>query len=134
MTSCRTIRGASGSPAPPIEELIKRGWLGEKSGQGFYRRVGKGADEHRGAGSEDVRIPAAKRAAFPSVDQARNIEHLPDRIRALVQANDRAGTFLWSLFSELFLYSAERIPEIAERVVEDRPRHALGLCAHLRAI
>ena len=39
-------------------------------------------------------------------------------MRALVQSGDRAGKFLWSLFSDLLLYSAERVPEISDRVVE----------------
>ncbi len=106
-------------PSPQIEDLIKRGWLGEKSGQGFYRRVGKGAERTiEVLDLETFEYRPSKRASFPSVEQARNIEHLPDRIRALVQANDRAGKFLWSLFSDLFIYSAERIPEISDRVVE----------------
>jgi 3-hydroxyacyl-CoA dehydrogenase len=106
-------------PSAPVAELIQRGWLGEKSGQGFYRRVGKGADrtiEALDLGTFEYR--PVKKVAFASVEQARNIEHLPDRVRALVQAGDRAGKFLWSLFSDLFLYSAEKIPEISDRVVE----------------
>ena len=106
-------------PTPPVVELIERGWLGEKSGQGFYRRVGKGAD--RAIEALDLKTfeyRPSKRATFPSVEQARNIEHLPDRVRSLIDSNDRAGKFLWSLFSDLFLYSAERIPEISDRVVE----------------
>ena len=104
-------------PSPAIEELIKRGWLGEKSGQGFYRRVGKEKTiEALDLAAFEYR--PAKRATFASVEQARNIEHLPDRVRALVQSNDRAGAFLWSLFSDLLIYSAEKIPEISDRIVE----------------
>ena len=106
-------------PTPPVVELIARGWLGEKSGQGFYRRVGKGAE--RSIEALDLKTfeyRPSKRVTFPSVEQARNIEHLPDRVRAVIDSNDRAGKFLWSLFSDLFLYSAERIPEISDRIVE----------------
>src|SRR5207253_2706984 len=49
---------------------------------------------------------------------ARNIEDLPQRLRMLVSAQDRAGTFLWKLFSDLFLYSASMVPEISDRIVE----------------
>jgi 3-hydroxyacyl-CoA dehydrogenase len=106
-------------PAMPVVELIERGWLGEKSGQGFYRRVGKGADRTiEVLDLETFEYRPAKKVNFASVEQARNIEHLPDRVRALVQSGDRAGKFLWSLFSDLLLYSAERVPEISDRVVE----------------
>jgi 3-hydroxyacyl-CoA dehydrogenase len=36
----------------------------------------------------------------------------------LVTATDRAGSFLWKLFSDLFLYSASVVPEISDRIVE----------------
>ena len=55
---------------------------------------------------------------FPSAEAARNIEDLPERLRTLVRGNDRVGNFLWSLFSDLFLYSAAMIPEISDRIVE----------------
>jgi len=106
-------------PAPFIDELIRRNWLGEKTGQGFYRRTGKGAD--RVIEAIDLSTfeyhPAAK-VSFPSVEQARLIEDLGARIRALISSDDRAGSFLWKLFSDLFLYSAERVPEISDRIVD----------------
>ena len=60
----------------------------------------------------------AQKPRFPSVDAARNIEDLGERLRMLVAAADRAGSFLWKLFSDLFLYSAGVVPEISDRVVE----------------
>lgn len=106
-------------PPPFLDQMISRGWLGEKSGQGFYRRVGKGED--RLIEALDWRTleyhPAAK-ASFPSVELARNIEALPDRLRHLLSTNDRASDFLWPLFRDYCLYAAERIPEISDRIVE----------------
>lgn len=106
-------------PPPFLDQMISRGWLGEKSGQGFYRRVGKGED--RVIEALDWRTleyhPAAK-ASFPSVEVARNIEALPERLRHLLSANDRASGFLWPLFRDYCLYAAERIPEISDRIVE----------------
>ncbi len=106
-------------PGPIIDEMMKRKWLGEKTSQGFYRRVGKGNDRI----IEAIDLKAfdyhpAKKASFPSIEQARNIESLPDRLRTLVAANDRAGSFLWRLFSDYIVYSAERVPEISDRIVE----------------
>ncbi len=104
-------------PPPFVDEMLKRGWLGEKSGQGFYRRVGKEkAIEALDLGT--LEYHASRKASFPSVEQARAIEDLPARLRALAGAKDRAGEFLWKVFSDLFLYSAERVPEISDRIVE----------------
>lgn len=97
--------------------MIERKWLGDKTGQGFYKRVGKEKEIH----AMDLKTleyhPAAK-VKFPSADAVRNIEDLPERLRALVKGTDRVGTFLWQLYSDLFLYSAERVPDISDRIVE----------------
>jgi 3-hydroxyacyl-CoA dehydrogenase len=97
--------------------MIERGWLGEKSGQGFFKRVGKEKEIH----AIDLKTleyhPAAK-VKFPSAEMARNIEDLGERLRTLVKGDDRVGTFLWKLYSDLFLYSAERVPEISDRIIE----------------
>jgi 3-hydroxyacyl-CoA dehydrogenase len=104
---------------PPqfVEQMLERRWLGDKTGQGFYRRVGPSKEIHALDWKTLEYHPAAK-PRFASTDSARNIEDLPARLRALVAANDRAGEFLWKLFRDVLLYSAERIPEISDRVVE----------------
>ena len=104
-------------PPPFMKQMMERGWLGEKSGQGFYKRVGKEKEIH----ALDLKTleyhPAAK-VRLPTVETARNIEDLGERLRMLVKSPDRAGEFLWTLFSDLILYSAERVPEISDRIVE----------------
>ncbi len=100
---------------PFLAEMIQRGWLGEKRGQGCYKRVGKGA-EIWGIDWKTLEYHAARRASFPSLDAAKNVEDLGERLRMLLSAQDRAGQFLWKLFSDLFLYSASMVPEISDRV------------------
>ena len=99
------------------KKMIERGWLGEKSGQGFYKRVGKEKEIHAIDLATLEYHPAAK-VKFPSADAARNIEDLGERLRVLVKGNDRVGSFLWPLYRDLFLYSAEMVPEISDRIVE----------------
>jgi 3-hydroxyacyl-CoA dehydrogenase len=100
-----------------MEQLIERGWLGEKRGQGFYKRVGKQKEIH-GLDWKTLEYHPARQASFPAADAAKNIENPGERLRALVAGTDRAGTFLWKLFSDLFLYSASMVPEISDRIVE----------------
>jgi 3-hydroxyacyl-CoA dehydrogenase len=104
---------------PFLDRLLERGWLGEKSGQGFYRRVGKG--EQRVIEAVDLNTleyHPAKKAQFPSTEEARNLEDLPARLRKLVSASDKAGNFLWKLFRDVCIYAAECVPEISDRIVE----------------
>src|ERR1700686_214679 len=101
------------------KKMIERKWLGDKTGQGFYKRVGKGDNkEFLALDWKTLEYPPAERARFPSVEAARNIDDLGERLRTLLRSDDRAGRFLWKVFSDLFLYSAEMIPEISDRVVE----------------
>ena len=99
--------------------MIERNWLGEKSGQGFYKRIGKGENrEIQVLDWKTLEYHPAQKPRFPSVEVARNIEDLGERLRTLLRSGDRAGNFLWKVFSDLFLYSAEMIPEISDRIVE----------------
>jgi len=98
-------------------KMTERGWLGEKSGQGFYKRVGKEKEIHAIDLHTFEYHPAIK-VKFPAAEAARNIEDLAERLRVLVAGTDRVGTFLWKLYSDLFLYSAERVPEIADEIFQ----------------
>jgi 3-hydroxyacyl-CoA dehydrogenase len=104
-------------PPPSVDEMMSRGWLGDKTGQGFYQRVGKDREIHA-IDWKTLEYHPASKPRFPSVDTARQIEDLPQRLRALVAVDDRAGSFLWKLFADVLLYSAEMIPEISDRIVE----------------
>lgn len=104
-------------PHPVMEELMKRNWLGDKTGQGFYKRVGPAKEIHALNWQTFEYAPAAK-PKFGSVEQAKLIEDLPARLRALVAADGKVGNFLWKLFRDVLLYSAERIPEISDRIIE----------------
>jgi 3-hydroxyacyl-CoA dehydrogenase len=113
-------QGAAGGKFSAIlDELLKRGWLGDKSKQGFYKKV-------RGAEGKDERLvldlttfdyrPAAK-PALPALEMAKNAATLPERLRLLLANNpakDKAAAFLWPFLASLWNYAAERIGEVAD--------------------
>lgn len=106
-------------PTGFLKKMIERGWLGEKSGQGFYKRVGKGEDRvFHAIDWKTLEYHPAQKPKFASAEAAKTIEDLSGRLRALVNSTDRAGTFLWKIFSDLFIYSASMVPEISDRIVE----------------
>jgi 3-hydroxyacyl-CoA dehydrogenase len=100
-----------------MSQLMERGWLGEKRGQGFYKRVGKEKEIHA-LDLHTLEYHPAARPKFPSVEAVKSVEDLPQRLRALVAANDRAGKFIWTLFRDYLAYSAAMVPEISDRIVE----------------
>src|SRR3984893_16570946 len=110
---------------PLVEEMIKRGWLGEKSGLGFYQRVKKGGDSEilvLDPGAMEYR--PRQKARFASLEMARTIDDSRARLQAILgpiiagQPGDKAQQFLWALISETSLYAARRIPEIADSIVD----------------
>ena len=101
-------------PPPWMERMAAAGQLGQKSGAGFYKKVGPeilvldlASGEYR----------AQKKVKFESLGQTRGIEDVGERIRALVNFDDAAGRFAWASLAPCLAYAARRIGEIADDVV-----------------
>ena len=104
-------------PPAAHSKMLENGWLGDKSGQGYYKKVGKEKAIHVIDWKTLEYAPLAK-VKFPSSENAKQIDDLAARLKVLVAGKDRVGDFLWKLYSDLFIYCAERIPEISDRVIE----------------
>ena len=103
-----------------LQKMVERGLLGNKTKAGFYRKQ-KGEGDKREiwtleAATLDYR--PSEKVKLPSLDVAKNIEDAPERIKALAWGKDRVGAFLWKTLSRTLIYSARRIPEIADTVIE----------------
>jgi 3-hydroxyacyl-CoA dehydrogenase len=103
--------------APFVSEVIQRGWLGDKTGQGFYKRVGKDREIHA-LDRKTLEYHLAAKPRFASLETVRKIEPLAERLKALIALDDKAGRFLWQLLSDHVRYAAHMVPEISDRVVE----------------
>ncbi len=109
----------------PLEEMIRRGWLGDKTGQGFYKKVrGEGEKEILTLDLNTMEYRPRQKAKFASLEMGKAIEDTRDRLRALVgpvlegQKGDKAQQFIWGGLSEMCLYAARRVPEISDSVVD----------------
>ena len=108
--------------------MLERKWLGDKTKGGFYKKAkgGKGGEDERLALDwKTLEYHPRQKPKFPALDMAKNVEQTGARLKMLLgldgsgpQKNDRAGAFLWSALSDLWTYSANRIPEISDSVVE----------------
>jgi 3-hydroxyacyl-CoA dehydrogenase len=103
-----------------LTQMIGRGILGNKTKGGFYKRQ-KGEGEKQEIWTLDTAsleyVPAQK-VKLPALEMAKNIEATPERIKSLVWSKDRTGAFLWKTLSRTLRYAANRLPEIADTVVE----------------
>jgi len=105
-----------------VAEMMKRKLLGDKTKQGFYKKI-KGAP---GSG-KDSEIQTLDLSTFEyrprqsprlaSLDLARNVEDVEQRVEMLIQAPDRAGEFYRKILGDTFHYAAMRIPEMADDIV-----------------
>jgi len=108
-----------------VEEMIKRGWLGEKSGQGFYQKAkGEGDREILTLDVHTMEYRRRQKAKFASIEGGKTIDDTRQRLRALIgpvmegQKGDKAQQFLWNAISETCLYAARRIPEISDTLAD----------------
>ena len=106
---------------PPdfLREMVKRGWIGNKAGQGFYKKQkGEGGKtEYWVLDYKTMEYKPSSKPSFPSLGTAKAIEDTAERIRSLVYAKDRAGEFLWKAVSQNLVYTANRVPEISDDIL-----------------
>jgi 3-hydroxyacyl-CoA dehydrogenase len=103
-----------------IKTLMEKKILGDKTGGGFFKKS-KDAEGKRQILELDLETFEYKpqtKTKFPSLDAAKQIEELPKRIKTLVWGKDNVGEFLWKTTSRISRYAANRIPEIADTIVE----------------
>ena len=108
-----------------VEDMVKRGWLGDKTGQGFYKKVrGEGEKEILALDVKTMEYHPRQKAKFASLETGKAIEDTRERLRALVgpllegQKGDKAQQFIWGGLSEMCLYAARRVPEISDSIVD----------------
>src|ERR1041384_2896388 len=100
-----------------LATMVQRGLLGNKTKAGFYKKQGD-KREIWALDTATLDYRPLEKVKLPSLDMAKNIEDLPERIKALTWGKDRAGAFLWKTLAKTLTYAAKRIPEIADNVVE----------------
>src|ERR1041384_2961873 len=109
-----------------VTKMIERGMRGNKTKGGFYQRKKGNGAEARPSGRAQILVldPATleyrdtQKVKFPALDMAKNIEDTRERLKTLTWSKDRVGQFLWKTLSRTLTYTGDRIPEIADTIVE----------------
>src|SRR5580765_7731169 len=103
-----------------IQTLLDKKLLGDKTKGGFFKKS-TDAEGKRVILELDLNTFEYKpqeKTKFASLDAAKQIDDTEKRVKTLVWGDDRVGEFLWKTTSRLCRYSANRIPEIADTIVE----------------
>jgi len=103
-----------------VKTMIENKQLGNKTKGGFYKtdltpewkKIRKVLNPSTGEYEE------FERPTFPCLQEAKKVETLAEKMKCVLYGDDKGAKFAWKLTSNFFLYAANRIPEIADTVIE----------------
>ena len=103
-----------------IKDMVGRKWLGNKTKQGFYKKEKspEGKTLRKVLDYKTMEYVDAQKYKYDSLKAAKGIEDVGARIKSVVYADDRAANFAWKVTAESLRYSAKRIPEICDSIMD----------------
>lgn len=96
-----------------MKVMQEKGWLGSKTGQGFFLKKGKEILE---LNPETLEYGPRQKLKTASTELAKQEKGTAGKLKALVYSDDRSGQLLWNILSPALLYSAQLHGEIADDV------------------
>jgi len=99
-----------------IEKMAEKGWLGNKTGQGFYKRAEK--KKFVAIDPETLEYTVGKAAKDAALGMIAFEVDPGKRIAKTISLEGKLGEFAWKVFADGCIYAAERMPEIADRIIE----------------
>jgi 3-hydroxyacyl-CoA dehydrogenase len=96
-----------------VEQMVSRGWVGEKAKQGFYKKVG---DDILTLDPAAMDYRARRPAKLPAIEAARAIDDAGERIRTLFLGRDRVGDFMRQTLGSTLVYAAQVAPGVAHSI------------------
>ncbi|MCE2734398.1 MAG: 3-hydroxyacyl-CoA dehydrogenase/enoyl-CoA hydratase family protein [Chryseotalea sp.] len=101
-----------------VSKLEKNNWLGDKTGQGFYKKVkdASGKSEIHTLDLKTFEYKPKAKVKFATLETTKTIDNLKDRFKVLLAGKDKAGDFYRDAFYGLFQYASNRIPEISDEL------------------
>ncbi len=106
-------------PPELLGEMVKRGWLGNKSKVGFYKetQTDKGREFHV-LDPKTMEHKPMEKVFYDSITNSEMYEDLGERLRFIVAhaESDRGAKFIWHMTAKTLAYASNRVPEIADEI------------------
>lgn len=101
-----------------LEKMVTNNWLGDKSQQGFFKKTkaASGEKEILTLDLATMEYGPRKKPRFVTLETAKPVEDLHQRLKMLVAGQDKAGEFYRHFHYGLFSYISHRIPEISDEL------------------
>jgi 3-hydroxyacyl-CoA dehydrogenase len=101
-----------------LQKMYENRWLGEKTGQGFYKKVKDPSGKKiMTLDPETMEYKDQKKAKFASIEASKAAKSVPGRIQAVLKAGDKGSAFSWKALRDMMIYSALKAEEIADDIV-----------------
>ena len=103
-----------------VTKMVDKKLLGKKSGAGFYKTdlTPEWKKIYKVINPATLEYEEYGKVSFPCLDAAKAAKTLPDKLKAILYADDRGARYAWKAVASQLVYSANRIPEIADTIVE----------------
>ncbi len=114
-----------------LQKMVDNNWLGDKTGQGFFKKMPptpKGEKEIRTLNLKTFEYGARTKPKFATLDSAKPIDDLKQKLKVLAAGKDKAGEFYRAFHYSLFSYISHRIPEISDEIyrIDDAMKAGFG--------
>ncbi|MEO6187528.1 MAG: 3-hydroxyacyl-CoA dehydrogenase/enoyl-CoA hydratase family protein, partial [Ginsengibacter sp.] len=113
-----------------LQKMEENKWLGDKTGQGFFKKTKneKGATEILTLDLNTFEYGPRRKPKFATLDAVKPIEDLKQKLKVLVEGEDKAGEFYRAFHYSLFSYISNRIPEISDEIyrIDDAMKAGFG--------
>jgi len=106
-------------PLDFMDKMMEKKWLGNKTKQGFYKRVDdKGKKSKMVLDYNTMEYVPAGKPKYESISLAKKLEgNVPDMIKTVFNGTDMAGEVAREYLCNNFIYAANRVPEICDNIV-----------------
>ena len=104
-----------------VDAMVEKGYLGNKSGSGFFKatkeRDEKGKRIILGIDPETVEYRDPIKARFECTGAVRGVDSIEEKLKIMNLSDDNGAKFVFKQFANLAQYAGNRIPEIADDIV-----------------
>lgn len=101
-----------------MAKLMENKWLGDKTGQGFYKKTKDAAGKTLilALNLKTFEYEPSQKVKFATLESTKMIDDLKKRFGILLKGTDKAGEFYRRTFADGFKYASFRIPEISDEL------------------
>ena len=102
-----------------INKMLKEQYLGDKTKQGFYKKIRDEKGKRQillSLNLKNLKYENKNKVRFELIGKAKKISKLKDRLKILVNGNDKASLFYKKMFAIMFSYVSNRVPEISNEI------------------